>query len=124
MEEKEDWMIFQDSFLILQNLKCFFFFLTGPVLAPKSYFPPASNTIFPLVIFNDFWNGEGFMNDLSDDIKELFTVKNYYLDTSDENNCNWMIHVDIAKFSNEQNLICYQVSLHFLYFSSVIRSRS
>lgn len=64
------------------------------------------------------------MNDLSDDIKELFTVKNYYLDTSDENNCNWMIHVDIAKFSNEQNLICYQVSLHFLYFSSVIRSRS
>ncbi|CAO1411089.1 unnamed protein product [Diamesa serratosioi] len=90
----------------------------GPVLAPKSYFPPASNTIFPLVIFNDFWNGEGFMNDLSDDIKELFTVKNYYLDTSDENNCNWMIHVDIAKFSNEQNLICYQENDQIYYTST------
>lgn len=81
----------------------------GPLLAPKSYVPPSRPNKFPLVIFNEIWHGDPFIDDLSDDIKELFNVRNYYLDTSDENKCNWMIHVDIAKFSNEQNLMAYQV---------------
>jgi hypothetical protein len=82
----------------------------GPLLAPKSYVPPSRPNKFPLVIFNEIWHGDPFIDDLSDDIKELFNVRNYYLDTSDENKCNWMIHVDIARFANEQNLMAYQVS--------------
>jgi len=79
-------------------------------LAPKSYVPPSRTTEFPLVIFNEVnFQCDPFLDDLSDDIKELFNVRNYYLDTSDENKCNWMIHVDIAKYSNEQNLMAYQV---------------
>lgn len=81
----------------------------GPLLAPKSYVPPSRPNKFPLVIFNEVWNGDPFLDELGDEIKELFNVRNYYLDTSDENKCNWMIHVDIAKFSNEQNLMAYQV---------------
>jgi hypothetical protein len=57
-------------------------------------------------------HGDPLIEDLSDDIKELFnSVRNYYLDTSDESKCNWMIHVDIAQFSNEQNLMAYQVKI-------------
>jgi hypothetical protein len=78
--------------------------------APKSYVPPSRPNKFSLVIFNEGWNGDPFLDELGDDIKELFNVRNYYLDTSDENQCNWMIHVDIAKCSNEQNLMAYQVS--------------
>lgn len=64
------------------------------------------------MVFNEVWHGDPFLDELSDDIKELFNVRNYYLDTSDENKCNWMIHVDIAKYSNDQNLMAYQVSLN------------
>lgn len=81
------------------------------MLAPKSYVPPSRPNKFSLVIFNEIWHGDPFIDDLSDDIKELFNVRNYYLDTSDENKCNWMIHVDIARFSNEQNLMAYQVCM-------------
>lgn len=84
--------------------------IVGPLLAPKSYVPPSRPNKFQLVIFNEVWHGDPFLDELSDDIKELFNVRNYYLDTSDENKCNWMIHVNIAKFSNEQNLMAYQVS--------------
>lgn len=85
------------------------------MLAPKSYVPPSCPNKFPLVIFNEIWQGDPFIDDLSDDIKELFNVRNYYLDTSDENKCNWMIHVDIARFSNEQNLMAYQVKFTDYY---------
>ena len=85
--------------------------MKGPLLAPKSYVPPPLPNKFPLVIFNEIWHGDPFIDDLSDDIKELFNVRNYYLDTSDENKCNWMIHVDIACVSNEQNLMAYQVKV-------------
>lgn len=84
--------------------------IVGPLLAPKSYVPPSRPNKFQLVIFNEVWHGDPFLDELSDDIKELFNVRNYYLDTSDENKCNWMIHVNIANFSNEQNLMAYQVS--------------
>lgn len=83
--------------------------IVGPLLAPKSYVPPSCPNKFPLVIFNEVWHGDPFLDELSEDIKELFNVRNYYLDSSDENKCNWMIHVDIAKYSNEQNLMAYQV---------------
>lgn len=33
-----------------------------------------------------------------------------YLDTCDENECNWMMFVAAATSFEEQNLICYQVS--------------
>lgn len=89
-----------------------YFHILGPLLAPKSYVPPSRPNKFPLVIFNEVWNGDPFLDELSDDIKELFNVRNYYLDTSDENKCNWMIHVDIAKYSNEQNLMAYQVNFN------------
>lgn len=49
---------------------------------------------FPLKIFT---NTE---EDLSD----------YFLDTSDENECNWMIFVGPANDKEEQNTICYQVN--------------
>jgi Zinc finger, C2H2 type len=90
----------------------------GPLLAPKSYVPPSRPNKFSLVVFNEVWNGDPFLDELSDDIKELFNVRNYYLDTSDENKCNWMIHVDIAKYSNEQNLMAYQENDQIYYTST------
>lgn len=48
--------------------------------------------------------------DLPKEIQELFTVRNFYLDTSIEKNCNWLVHVSVAKFLEEQNLMCYQVN--------------
>lgn len=70
---------------------------------------------FPLIIFLDEYEDFGFMEDLSDDIKQLFSVRNFYLDTADETKSNWMIHVDIAKYSNEQNLMCYQVNFRNIF---------
>lgn len=35
----------------------------------------------------------------------------YYLDTSDENECNWLYFVGHANSEDEQNLISYQVQL-------------
>lgn len=42
------------------------------------------------------------------ELKELFQVRNIYLDTRVENSCNWMIHVDPATCLNEQNLVAYE----------------
>lgn len=36
-------------------------------------------------------------------------MRNVYLDTTNENECNWMVHVNPAEYLNEQNLIAYQV---------------
>lgn len=48
---------------------------------------------------------------------KLFTTNDYfseyYLDTSDENECNWMMFVPPAQNLAEQNLICYQVSVEY-----------
>lgn len=87
----------------------------GPLLAPKSYTPPSTHQKFPLIIFNEIWNSDPILDELGDEIKELFNVRNLYLDTSDEHQCNWMIHVEIAKSSREQNLMAYQVSSSEFY---------
>lgn len=92
------------------------------MLAPKSYVAPSRPNKFPLIIFNEVWNNDPLLDELGDEIKELFSVRNfynnYYLDTSDENQCNWMIHVEIAKCSTEQNLMAYQVSYLFHYLNN------
>ncbi|KAJ8979541.1 hypothetical protein NQ317_017689 [Molorchus minor] len=54
----------------------------------------------PLKIFTD-----GENEDLSE----------YFLDTSDENECNWMIFVRPASDFDEQNVICYQEGGHLYY---------
>ncbi|XP_056632942.1 PR domain zinc finger protein 15-like isoform X1 [Diorhabda sublineata] len=63
----------------------------GPLQAKKLC------TLLPSINFpvRLFYNNEG-------DFSE------YYLDTSDENECNWMMFVTHAKDFEEQNLICYQ----------------
>lgn len=63
----------------------------GPFIAKKE------NTLnpfiqFPLKIFSE----------------ENFTSTEYYLDTSDETECSWMMFVSPANDVSEQNLICYQ----------------
>lgn len=76
----------------------------GPLLAKKSYIP-IDNLLFPLVIFGNV------IPDLDiPELSELFKVRNIYLDTTHEHECNWMIHVNPAAFRNEQNLIAYQVA--------------
>lgn len=77
----------------------------GPLLAPKSYIP-ITNTKFPLTIFGTINLDMDAMN--MPELKELFQVRNIYLDTRNEKYCNWMIHVDPAQCSNEQNLIAYE----------------
>ena len=76
----------------------------GPLLAKKSYIPN-NNLAFPLVIFGNEIPPELDIPEL----EELFKVRNIYLDTSNESECNWMIHVNPANYRNEQNLIAYQV---------------
>lgn len=66
----------------------------GPFVARK-IFSLNPSTIFPLKVF---CNG-------SEDFIE------YYLDTSDENECNWMYFIQPASNSDEQNLICFQVRI-------------
>lgn len=51
---------------------------------------------FPIKVFTDD----------SEDFSE------YYLNTTDENECNWMIFVTTAECIEEQNLICYQVNTY------------
>lgn len=50
---------------------------------------------------------------------KIFTANDYfseyYLDTSNENECNWMMFVPPAQNISEQNLICYQVSCYKSY---------
>uniref|UniRef100_A0A1B0DIQ2 SET domain-containing protein n=2 Tax=Phlebotominae TaxID=7198 RepID=A0A1B0DIQ2_PHLPP len=74
----------------------------GPLMAKKSYIP-VENAKFPLIVF-----GSPLLDSNDAEIEELFKIRNAYLDTRNENYCNWMIHVSPAQYSNEQNLICYQ----------------
>lgn len=81
----------------------------GPLLAKKSYIP-IDNLPFPLIIFG---NAVPDLDDIPE-LSELFKVRNIYLDTTHEHECNWMIHVNPAGYRNEQNLIAYQVRLPFV----------
>lgn len=72
----------------------------GPLLAEKSYIPVKGVT-FPLTIFPTP------LVEVAE-LEPLYSGRNIYLDTTDENKCNWMIHVNTANFSNEQNLNAYQ----------------
>nr|XP_029720280.1 uncharacterized protein LOC109428083 isoform X2 [Aedes albopictus] len=83
----------------------------GPLLAQKSY-APIKNIPFPLVLFSPpYYYG----SELDFDLQTLFNGRNVYLDTRNSTKCNWMIHVSLARFSNEQNLICYQENDEIYY---------
>lgn len=75
----------------------------GPFQAKKicSLLPEIT---FPLKIFSN--------ND--EDLSEC------YLDTTDENECSWMMFVAAASNFEEQNLICYQVNIFKLFSYSLI----
>ncbi|KAF5281232.1 hypothetical protein FQA39_LY05118 [Lamprigera yunnana] len=57
------------------------------------------NIIFPLKLFN---------NDVED-------FSEYYLNTFDEHNCNWIMFITPAQNFEEQNLICFQEELNIFY---------
>lgn len=77
----------------------------GPLMAPKSYIP-IENTKFPLKIFGTVNLDVDAMH--MPELRDLFKVRHIHLDTRNEKFCNWMIHVDPAQYSNEQNLIAYE----------------
>ncbi|XP_059621943.1 uncharacterized protein LOC132265352 isoform X2 [Phlebotomus argentipes] len=85
----------------------------GPLMAKKSYIP-VENAKFPLIVF-----GSPLLDSNDAEIEELFKIRNAYLDTRNENYCNWMIHVSPAQYSNEQNLICYQLYDQIFYTAIV-----
>ncbi|XP_052867043.1 uncharacterized protein LOC128273159 [Anopheles cruzii] len=90
----------------------------GPLLAQRSYVPVKSIP-FPLVLFAPPYYHEGEDDEYSAELQTLFSSgRNVYLDTRNETKCNWMIHVSLARFSNEQNLICYQENDE-IYYSAV-----
>lgn len=66
----------------------------GPFVA-KRLLTLKPNTPFPIKLFVDD----------SEDFSE------YYLDTVNEHDCNWMMFVTPAETVEEQNLICYQVRI-------------
>uniref|UniRef100_A0A182JAX8 Uncharacterized protein n=1 Tax=Anopheles atroparvus TaxID=41427 RepID=A0A182JAX8_ANOAO len=79
----------------------------GPLLAQKSYVP-IKHIPFPLVLFAGSYYHHP-QDEYCSELQALFgSSRNVYLDTRNETKCNWMIHVSLARFSNEQNLICYQ----------------
>lgn len=45
----------------------------------------------------------------------------YYLDTSDENECNWMMFINPANDFEEQNVVCYQVLIFSIIFISFLK---
>ena len=68
----------------------------GPLVAPKSqHAHPKAEFVFKLYDSNE------------------------YLDTSDENLCNWMSLVSHATKPSEINLTCYQVILLFFFFQRI-----
>lgn len=69
----------------------------GPFVAKKRFTLDPS-ILFPLKIFN----GD------EDDFSE------YYLDTTDDNECSWLMFVPPANTAEEQNLMCYQVIIKYL----------
>ncbi|XP_031635665.1 uncharacterized protein LOC116348727 [Contarinia nasturtii] len=77
----------------------------GPLMAPKSYIP-VENAKFPLKIFGTVNLDMDAMH--MSELRDLFNVRHIHLDTRNEKYCNWMIHVDPAQYSNEQNLIAYE----------------
>lgn len=77
----------------------------GPLMAPKSYIP-IQNTKFPLNIFGTVNLDVDAM--YMPELRDLFQARQIFLDTRNEKFCNWMIHVDPAQYSNEQNLIAYE----------------
>lgn len=85
----------------------------GPLLAERTYFPVDTALKFPLVVFGNPMFGGGVLGD--PELEHLFREKNVYLDTTNEHMCNWMIHVPPAKYSNEQNLICFQLHNQIYY---------
>lgn len=87
----------------------------GPFLAPRSY-TPVHNTTFSLIIFGAFNFDVDAM--YMPELRDLFKVRYTYLDTRNEKQCNWMCHVDPAKYSNEQNLIAYEED-NEVYFAAV-----
>lgn len=66
----------------------------GPFVAKKNLTLNA-NISFPIKIFVDI---------TTEDFSE------HYLDTTDENECNWMMFITAAESIEEQNLVCYQVN--------------
>nr|CAD7447009.1 unnamed protein product [Timema bartmani] len=72
----------------------------GPFQAPRSRHLPA-NSKFPLQTAEDE-EIEVFEKSSKD------VASSYYLDTSDEEQCNWMCLVATANSPKSQNLICYQ----------------
>lgn len=74
-------------------------------MAPKSYVPQ-EYTKFPLKIFGTVNLDMDAMH--MPELRDLFKVRHVHLDTKNEKYCNWMIHVDPAQYSNEQNLIAYE----------------
>lgn len=87
----------------------------GPFLAPRSYIP-VENTKFPLIVFGSFHFDVDAMQ--MPELRDLFKVRHTYLDTRNEKLCNWMCHVDPAKYSTEQNLIAYEED-NEIYFAAV-----
>lgn len=85
-------------------------------MAEKSYVP-VEDLKFPLIIFeNPIYCHNNLNNDPK--LKHLFSIRNIFLNTKNENFCNWMIHVTPAFYSNEQNLMCYQLH-NQIYFTAI-----
>lgn len=70
----------------------------GPFVANKM-FSLSPEIEFSLKVFID--NSEDF--------------NEYYLDTRDEHNCNWMMFISAAADFQEQNLVCYQKNEDIYY---------
>lgn len=84
----------------------------GPFVAPRSYIPvqPAP---FPLIVFGAPAVNLDTMH--LPELQELFKVRHVHLDTGHEAKCNWMVHVEPASCTNEQNLIAYEEDTHIYY---------
>lgn len=87
----------------------------GPFIAPRSYIPvkPAK---FPLIVFGAPAINLATMH--LPELQELFKVRHVHLDTVNEVKCNWMVHVEPANYSNEQNLIAYEEDAQ-IYFAAI-----
>jgi hypothetical protein len=70
---------------------------------------------FPLIIYPDSQIAFDDLQTTTANLQEIFSIRNIYLDISNEQKCNWMIHVNHARYSNEQNLVCYQENRQIYY---------
>lgn len=52
------------------------------------------------------------------ELEELFKVRYMHLDAANEAKCNWMVHVEPAIYTNEQNLIAYEED-NQIYFAAI-----